>query len=225
MLYALRSAGGELRCGITIAADSAVLESADVIAIATGSRWDTPRLAVSGRSSDPATRPAPALLGLDRAIELAGTAGAAGFGAHTVILDATGTLPPLALAELLSSWGVRITFVTSNASIGAAAYNELELQHVMPPLERRAAVMLVSLRMKGWTERGLMLESVWGATEYAVTNVDSVVCAESRSPENQLATELRRRHEHVRCIGDALSPRSTAAVIHEAAALARWWPE
>ncbi|HUI62551.1 MAG TPA: NAD(P)-binding protein, partial [Steroidobacteraceae bacterium] len=218
MVAVLREAGGVLKLGSTASADTVLETAPDVIVVATGSRWIIPRRQDSGTEPTPHH---PRLIPLDQAIIGATGGPREPFGRHTLIVDASGTYAPLGLADLLSADGIHITFVTTQSAVGSIAALELDLQHVMPRLSQRAMEALVACQIVGMHGKCVTLESIWGGSPRTLQNVDCVVYAETREPNDTLCEELRLRHPSVICIGDALTPRSTAAVIHEAEALAR----
>ena len=67
----------------------------------------------------------------------------------------------------------------------------------------------------------VVLRYSWGGGERTVEGVDSLVLALTRRPCIELLAPLRDAAVDVRLVGDCRSPRSTAAVIHEAEALGR----
>jgi hypothetical protein len=143
------------------------------------------------------------------------------FGGHTMIVDHSGTYAPLGLADLLLSRGVKVTFVTDNAALGHVASAELELQHILPRLERAGMVSIIGHRVARTWRRIVALEPVLGGPVRDLLDVDSIVYSVLRIPSNRLWAQLQGAHADVRCIGDAASPRSTATVIVEAEELAR----
>ena len=204
-----RCGGARLRLGLEATPESVLAESPQVIVVATGARWQ-----MEVTASSP-----PKLLSLDAAIEAASDVSL--FGRHTVILDATGTYAPLGLADGLSARGIQVTLVTCNESLGHIAARELELPHVMPRLIRRGVQTVVAHRFVEVCRGGVVLDSIWEGASRILSNIDCVVVAGARRANDELFQSLSRLHPRVYCVGDARSPRSTAAVIHEAEALAR----
>jgi len=220
MVQALGAAGGELKLQAELTSADPLGHSADVLVLATGSRWSVPSSAVDSEAGD-AQACAPASLPLDQAIELASRQQLALFGRHTMIVDGSGTYAPLGLADLLLSLGVRVTFVTGNPSIGHVAADELELQHVLPRLEQGGMRSITAHRVERAERSTTLLEPVAGGSVRVVPAVDAIVYSVLRVPANNLWLDLRDRRTGVYCIGDAASPRTTAAVIHEGEELAR----
>jgi len=210
LVAVLKTNGGRLVLNQTATVESVLREAPDVIVFATGASWSVPTC----------ERPTSmTLLPLDRALERAHDPTC--FGAHTVIFDTTGTYAPLGLADAVSARGVKVTLVTANEALGHIAWTELELQHVMPRLTRRDVRCLVAHKVTLLHTNEVTVASIWGGLHQRLGGIDCVVWADSRQSDDALFQQLRIRHPRVHCIGDACSPRSTAAVIHEAEALAR----
>jgi hypothetical protein len=219
MVQALGACGATLMVESEVMAASALEHAADVIVVATGARWSVPSDPAGPRAVDrPTGLPR---LSLDRAVDLATRGVLPVFGKHTMIVDGTGTYAPLGFADLLLSRGIRVTFVTHNESIGHVAHAELELPHVLPRLEREGIDCISGHRLTRVNGRIAALEPVSGGSLRFVSDVDAVVYSVLRVPVNDLWMQLKDRHADVRCIGDAVSPRTTAAVIQEGEELAR----
>jgi hypothetical protein len=62
----------------------------------------------------------------------------------------------------------------------------------------------------------VVLADVWGGAGRTLPGVDTVVLATGRICRDALHDELVARRADVRIIGDARTPRTTTAVIHEA---------
>ncbi|MEP7244954.1 MAG: FAD-dependent oxidoreductase [Gammaproteobacteria bacterium] len=212
MTRAATAAGVELLLGSEVSANELLRDAADVIVVATGSRWMVPN-GVSAQD----TR----LFAIDQAIRQAVRVGVSPFARHTLIVDSSGGYLPLGLADLLVSRGVRVTLASESESLGHIAWQELELQHVLPRLMQHRVETLVGHRVARVGDGHVDLESTRGAATKRVAGVDTVVFSVARRSVNDLFTELQGRHPNVHCIGDAASPRSTAAVIFEGEAWAR----
>jgi len=219
MVHSFRVAGGRLILGCEISAEHAFHDEPDLVVVATGSVWNA-QLTASGAADARCSSPVK-VLPLDAAIETATRGSASVFGAHAMIVDASGTYAPLGLADVLSAAGIRIALVSPNERVGSVASLELELPHVMPRLLDRGVQVAQASDIEYLNGTSVFLKSIWGGPPYEVANVDSLVIARSRTPVNELFAPLQARHPQVHCIGDAVSPRTTAAVIHEAESLAR----
>ncbi len=182
LVAAVERNGGELRLGSAPDPESI---QADVVLLATGASWLAPDGAFD----------------LGTALERC-RADAGALGRRVLIVDETGTYPPLGLAEALAEAGVEVELATSAPSVGWRAAEQLELPHVLPRLDRL----------------GVKLTS-----RYDVSSTDdrTVVLAGQRLPRDELLPQLRAAVSDVRAIGDARAPRTTIAVIHEAEEVAR----
>ena len=222
MTTALAAAGGKLITGCEITVDHVFHDAPDAIVVATGSSWDVPGTHPGKSTGDPVKGLSSSrVLPLDTAIKYAARDARSRFGARTMIVDASGTYAPLGLADLLSAQGVQVTLATPNESLGSIAAQELELQHVMPRLLERGTRTVVAHEIESVDGSRVVLRSMWGTASLSVECPDTIVLALSRSPQDQLYLQFKNRNCDVHCIGDASSPRTTAAVIHEAESFAR----
>ena len=138
-----------------------------------------------------------------------------------MIADDAGTYAPLGLAEALAAAGVEVELATPAGAIGESAAAQLELPHVLPRLRRLGVRLTVAHDVARIDADAVVLRDVWGGGERTVEGVDSLVLALTRRPCIELLAPLRDAAVDVRLVGDCRSPRSTAAVIHEAEALGR----
>jgi pyruvate/2-oxoglutarate dehydrogenase complex dihydrolipoamide dehydrogenase (E3) component len=217
MAHAMRVNGVDVRLNTMATAESVLADHPDQIVVATGSDWVVPA------QLNPSGPRAPVALALDRAIDLATEAAdtSTAFGRRAVIYDSSGTYAPLGLADALSFRGVAVTLITPDERLSQTAFEELDLQHVMPRLAARGVQRIIGHTVAALGPACVVLSEVWGGAQQRIDNVDSVVFACLRQPRTSVFEALRARHPYVDRVGDALSPRSTAAVIHEAEALAR----
>ena len=221
LVNALARHGGVLELGSEIDAERLGRERPDVVLVATGSSWDT-----SGESHQ---RPGPpgvasgdgdTVLGLDTALDLARSDPAA-LGCRVVIADETGTYAPLGLAEVLAAAGVEVDIVSPNPELAHEATIYLESPHVLPRLRRLGVTMRTGYAAEAIEASVVRLADALGGDGIAIDGVDTLVLAIGRVPRDALVSELRGRLPEVHCIGDALAPRPTEAVIHEAERVAR----
>jgi 2,4-dienoyl-CoA reductase-like NADH-dependent reductase (Old Yellow Enzyme family) len=212
---------GRLETGIALDVGGLLAMSADTFVVATGASWD--ETGVSARRPERAGIPGihgTPVQGLGAALERA-RRDPGSFGRRVVIVDETGTYAPLGLAEVLATAGARVHIVTPAATIGAEAAVELELPHVMPRLRRLGVELTIWHDIGSIEARCVVLDDVWGGDASVIEEVDSIVLAMQRVPQDALFEGLRAEGKAVRLVGDARSPRPTIAVIHEAEALAR----
>jgi thioredoxin reductase len=221
LVAAIDRCSGRLETGAEMDVDSLVAMSADTFVVATGAVWDETGVSAQRpyRAEIPGIHGAP-VLGLGVALERA-RRDPGSFGRRVVIVDETGTYAPLGLAEVLATAGAWVHIVTPAATIGAEAAVELELPHVMPRLRRLGVELTIWHDIGSIEARCVVLDDVWGGDASVIEEVDSIVLAMQRVPQDALFEGLRAEGKAVRLVGDARSPRPTLAVIHEAEALAR----
>ncbi len=203
--------------------DAEILErhQPDVVLVATGSSWDT-----SGESAQRPEMPGvargdrDAVVGLDTALDIA-RRDPVGLGRRVVIADETGTYAPLGLAETLAAAGIEVDVVSPNAEIGHETTIHLEAPHILPRLRRLGVGLRSGYAVEAIEQSVVRLADVWAGESIALNGVSTLVLAIGRVPRDGLFRELRERLPEVHCIGDALSPRPTEAVIYEAERLAR----
>jgi 2,4-dienoyl-CoA reductase-like NADH-dependent reductase (Old Yellow Enzyme family) len=221
MVASLEEAGGRLVLGSEPDATALVNEAPDVVAVATGAAWDA-----SGRTPERPDRAAipgaddGRAVGLDVALER-WRRDPTSLGTRVVIVDGVGTFAPFGLAEGLAAGDVDVEVVTPATTLGARAAEQLELPHILPRLRELGVALTLGHHLDEIADRRVVLADVWGGRGRTVAGVDTVVLACARDPRDALYRALVGRVGNVRRVGDALAPRDTAAVIHEAEALAR----
>ena len=221
MVAELERHGGALRLGSHVSEDALRSDSSDVILIAAGAEWDSTgasanrpereRIPVSGACR---------MLGLGAALR-ATQSDPGALGRRVLIVDESGDYAPLGLAEALATARAGVTIVTPAPSIGAAAAALLETAHVLPRLRSLGVELMVEHDVAAVRDTEVELADVRGGNPRRVQEIDSVVLALGRNPRDDLFHALQGHTADVRRIGDALAPRSTAAVIHEAEMVAR----
>lgn len=183
---------------------------------ATGSTWDrtgyTPRWpAREGiRGADQAN-----VLDIATAT-LRASADPAALGEKVLIYDDTGEYMPLGLADLLARAGVVVELVTPLLYVGEAVAPTLQLPDIMPGLVASGVRMSAQTLVDFVEEDVVGLVDGWAqAASRRVDGVATVVLSLLRTPDDALYRQLAPALSDVRLIGDALAPRSPAAVIYE----------
>jgi 2,4-dienoyl-CoA reductase-like NADH-dependent reductase (Old Yellow Enzyme family) len=221
LVGALARHGAVLELGSEVDAERLERERPDVVLVATGSSWDTSGESTQRPESPGITRgDGDIVLGLDTALDIA-RSDPTGLGLRVVIADETGTYAPLGLAEVLAAAGVEVDVITPNSEIGHEAATYLEAPHIFPRLRRLGVVLRSGWAVEAIEQSVVRLADVWAGETVALDGVSTLVLAIGRTPRDDLLQELRGRVPEVHCIGDALSPRPTEAVIYEAERLAR----
>lgn len=221
LVAAIDRHGGRLETNSALEAADALGLAADVFVVATGATWD--ESGASARRPERAAIPGlegTLVVGLGRALERAWS-DPHSLGEHVVILDETGSYAPLGLAEVLAGAGAHVRLLTPAPAVGADAAAELELPHVMPRLRRLGVELTAWHDIDSVEGRRVIVEDVWSGGRTSVEDVDAIVLARQRTPRDSLFDELRAAGRQTRLVGDARSPRTTLAIIHEAEALAR----
>jgi 2,4-dienoyl-CoA reductase-like NADH-dependent reductase (Old Yellow Enzyme family)/thioredoxin reductase len=222
LVSALERNGGRLELGSQPTAEQIAAGRPDAVVIATGADWE--QSGVSSRRPDRPSIPGGEggrVLGLGDALARA-REDASSLGRRVVIADESGTYPALGLAEALALAGAEVHFVSASGSIGNAALaSELELPHLLPRLRRLGVTLTVSHDIDRIEGRRVLLHDSFAGAGRQLDEVDTVVLALGRVPRLSLFRELEDMLPRVRLVGDARSPRSTEAVIHEAELLAR----
>ncbi len=222
LVAAIERHGGEIRLGAAIGPDDLERLEADALVLATGATWatDGARFGCPDRAGIPGAERI-ARLGLERAIERACDDPRA-LGRRVVIVDESGSYAPLGLAERLAGHGVRVDLVTPGPRVAAAAATELEVE----PWLGRVAGLGIALRPWTDVERvaadgRVRLRDALGSEPTVLDDVETLVLAVRRDPEDALVAAAAARGIAVHAVGDVVSPRPTDAVIHDAEDLAR----
>jgi hypothetical protein len=192
-----------------------------VVLLAIGAEWQT--IGASPHQSDRAT-----IRGLspERVVALDVALGRArenrdALGRRVLIVDETGEYPPLGLAEALAEGGAEVQFASVDNSIGSAAAITLELPYVLGRLRRLGVALTIGWDLAGIDGNTVELADPWGGTTRKCEAIDTVVLSTGRVPRQSPLGGQAHARKQVRRIGDALAPRTTTAVIHEAEVVAR----
>ena len=222
LVAALERAGGELRLGSEPTSDELIAARPDAVVLATGADWEAD--GASSRRPDRAAIPGAAdgnVLGLGTALARA-REDSSSLGRRVVIADETGAYAALGLAEALALAGAEVHFISAAGSIGSPQLaSELELQHVLPRLRKLGVSLTVSHDIERIEGRRVAIHDSLGGEGWELDDVDTVVLGLQRAPRLELYRELETALPRVHLVGDARSPRTTEAVIHEAELLAR----
>ena len=211
----------EVRLGVDATAARVAEGAPDVVLVATGCDWEA-----DGR--DPA-RPgappidgaaAPTVVDVETAVRRA-LADPGALGRHVVVLDESGEVLPVGLAEIVGAAGARVEIVTRRPQVGARLHATLQA----PEVFGRLAALDVHLRPGHGAvriaDRRVELTETWSGRPAVIEDVDTVVLALRRAPRDGLAAELRDAGLEVHVIGDARSPRRAAEAIHDGERIGR----
>ena len=211
----------EVRLGVDATAARVTEGAPDVVLVATGADWEA-----DGR--DPARPGAPPIDGaatptvvdVETAVRRA-LADPNALGRHVVVLDESGEVLPVGLAEIVAAAGARVEIVTRRPQVGARLHATLQA----PEVFGRLAALDVHLRPGHGAvriaDRRVELTETWSGRPAVIEDVDTVVLALRRAPRDGLAAELRDAGLEVHVIGDARSPRRAAEAIHDGERIGR----
>ena len=222
LLAELTRSGATLHLGTEV--DRALIESEspDLVLLAAGAEWEStgatssvPASAVETSCRIETEKLHTQVLGLDEAIELA-RLDPSQLGTSVLIADDTGTYAPLGLAEALATAGASVRFLTARGEIGTEPAFHLELPHLLPRLRALGVDLATGRAVTGVDGDGVEVADLWGGPAERLAGVDTVVFALRRRSRDRLAAELAGTAPELLTIGDALTPRPTAAAIEEA---------
>jgi Pyridine nucleotide-disulphide oxidoreductase len=222
LVSALERAGAKLHLGSQPTPEELIAAQPDAVIVATGADWE--ESGVSSRRPDRTSIPVSGgwiVLGLGPALARA-RHDVRSLGRRVVIADETGAYPALGLADALAAAGAEVHFVSASGSIGNPQLaSELELQHLLPRLRKSGVTLTVLHDIDRIVGSHVFVNDSLGGEGWELDDVDTVVLAQRRVPRIHLYRALESKVPRVELVGDARSPRTTEAVIHEAELLAR----
>jgi 2,4-dienoyl-CoA reductase-like NADH-dependent reductase (Old Yellow Enzyme family) len=205
----------DVRLGCTAAAADVAATEPSVVLVATGAAWEA-----DGR--DPARPGAPAIPGAGAAhvldVETAVRrvlADPAALGRHVVVIDETGEVLPVALAELAAAGGARVDVVTRKPLVGARLHATFQAPDVFARLAALDVHLLPGHAVERIDGASVALTEAWSGRPRTIDGADTVVLALRRAPRDELAADLREAGLDVHVIGDARSPRRAAEAIYD----------
>jgi 2,4-dienoyl-CoA reductase-like NADH-dependent reductase (Old Yellow Enzyme family) len=198
-------------------------EAPDIVVVATGSSWDrtglTPyrpdRFTMPGANQDN-------VVDLVTAIERA-TADPRSLGAHVLIVDDSGSYPPLAIAELVKTTGAasKVTVITPRDTAGSDLIGRGELFLIMPKLLEAGVEVLSQYMLDRVDGANAYALSIWGGPMRKFEDVSTVVLSMTRSVNDGLYRQIRDDFPQVVRVGDCLAPRALVQVMYEAEEVGR----
>lgn len=217
----LTKAGVEVRLKTLVTTALLAQEKPDVVVCATGSTYD--RTGYSPYRPERESIPGiDQLYVIDVAVATQQALADPGcLGGRVLIVDETDAYLPLGLAEVLAKAGVQVEVVTPHLFVGEDTLKTLEMPHLFPRLKAAGVKLTAQQFVERINANSLEIYDIWGG-EKRTAEVDTVVIAMMRSPNDALFQEIRQnfRKELYR-IGDAVAPRKLEAVIYEGEKLGR----
>ena len=199
-----------------------VLEyGADIVVVATGSRWRDDGVQPDGR--DP-------IVGVDLSGVLTPEQVASGArppAGHVVVYDCEGYLVGSGVAELLADDGFEVHLVTPFPVVSPVSDHTLEGEHLRRHLHRRGVVAHRGISLSGFDTR-----SVWGEDDLGQAwrlPAAGLVLVTQQTSDGRLFHDLSTDPEALRAagvsglhqVGDSVAPRMTSEVVFDAHRLAR----
>ncbi|WP_336713873.1 oxidoreductase [Arthrobacter sp. USHLN218] len=202
----LADLGVKIRLNHDATADNVLAEDADVVAVATGASARRPPIP---GAQDP------------HVLEIRDVlTGRAAVGERVIIVAQDDHMPPLALADHLSSRGhqVRIIYATNGAA-------QLLGRYIVGGILGRLSTQKVQFRfmeeVTAITAGTVTTRNVYSGVEEQLDGFDSVVLACGGVAESSLFETLRERRGNVHLLGDAFAPRRLVFATRQAYALAK----
>ena len=202
----LQNLGVKIRLNHPATTEDVLAEEADVVAVATGASGRRPP--IEGVQSEAVLEIRDILTG--KAIA----------GRRVIIVAQDDHMPPLALADHLSSRGhqVRIVYATNGPA-------QLLGRYIVGGILGRLSAQQVQFRfmeeVTSITRDTVTTRNVYSGVEESLVDFDSVVLACGGVSESSLFETLRERRENVHILGDAYAPRRLVFATRQAYALAK----
>ncbi len=202
----------EVITGRRMSADDVMDYGADIVVIATGSRW-------AGDGSQPATDAV--ISGADHALTpeqiMSGSRPAA--GRAVVVYDAEGYYVGPGIAELLALEGYDVHLVTSHPVVSPVSDGTLEGDFLRRHLHQAGVRMHTGVTLTDIDAQGVRGETSLGEP-WSLAEA-SVVLVTHRVSDDKLARELRDRGMEVHVVGDAMLPSMVSEAVFDGHRLAR----
>jgi thioredoxin reductase len=140
---------------------------------------------------------------------------------RAVVFDQEGFNRAMVAADLLSSRGVMVEFVTPTHSIGPKV-ESMMLDELVHQLTGRHVTFRPGHDLVGWSgERGIAIRHVVSKEETVLPDIDLVVGLVGSTSVNALAAELKDAVKELHVIGDAKSPQTVEDATVAGATLGR----
>lgn len=221
LIRPLAKAGVEVRLGTAATTELLLQEIPDVIVCATGATYDR-----TGYSPYRPERDAIPGVEQKHVVDVAtatrqALADPQSLGKQVLIVDETDSYLALGLAEVLAKADVRVEVITPHLFVGEDTLKTLEMPHLFPRLKAAGVKLTAQQFVEQINPNSVEIYDIWGG-ERRTVEVDTVVIAMMRSPNDALFQEIRQNFKkELYRIGDAVAPRKLEAVIYEGEKLGR----
>ncbi len=219
----LKNSGVEVIMGQKADADFVRTFAADRTFIATGARWDTRGMSVwSPALNEVPGTTEPNVLTIDVAARKVLKDGPLALGKKVVIVDESGIVLPLGVAQMVADAGAKVTVISPQMYIGKSVEHQLEMPYVFPPLKAAGVDVINQHRFVEFNGSSAFFEDIWGTPRLVIDDVSTLVLSVNRRPYYPLFEEVANDlGDGVTLLGDCKSPRKLSALTYEAELLAR----
>jgi 2,4-dienoyl-CoA reductase-like NADH-dependent reductase (Old Yellow Enzyme family) len=211
----LDAAGVEVRTGVEASAEAVLAERPDAVVVATGGRyaatgesgfiphpipgWDLPHVHAPEAILEDGVRPA----------------------GRVVILDEEGINTAAGIAEVLAGAGADVILATRWFNATPNLLMTLEMPFIVPRLNNAGVQLRPETYIRSIGERTVTTFNIFRMVDEVIEDVDAVVLATMRKPQDALHRALEGRVEQLFLVGDAAAARTLVAATHEAHRFAR----
>ena len=199
---------------------------ADIVVVATGSRWRPDGENGFTHAPVPGAGAAPGFVLVPEQIMLEGRRPD---GRRVVVYDCDGYFVGVGMAELLNAEGYEVTFVTPFDEITPFAHLTLEAPRLNRKI-RRSGISVVTGELAAEIAPGAVtLQDIWDPSATRTVSCDAIVMATQRASDDGLYRELTGEPSHlaeagisgVYAIGDCVAPSLIAESVFSGHRLAR----
>jgi 2,4-dienoyl-CoA reductase-like NADH-dependent reductase (Old Yellow Enzyme family) len=216
----LERAGVDVRLGHEATLDVLRTGTPDVVVVATGSHWDERGLSAfrPDREEIPGWEQ-------DNVLDVASATQRAlddpkALGERVLVFDESAGYLPLGLADVLSAAGVAVEVISPQLFLGEDTLKTMDLQFLVPRLLERGVRLTAQHGVERIDGNVATVHGIWG-TAPEEREFDTLVISTIRLPADDLYFQARDEFGEVHRVGDAVAPRSLAAVIYEGEELGR----
>jgi len=209
--------GVDVRLGTEATAETVLGEHPDAVIVATGSRYSPTgrsgflNQAISGHDRDFVYRPEDILVNGVRPT------------GKVILLDGEGTHTGPGIAEILAQAGADVELVTSAfAPVSADLMYTGEVGFVVARIKAAGVTISTQTYLRSIDTHAVTLYDVFTGAERTIPDVEAVILATSREPNDSLSDALEGEVRQLFTIGDALAPRPMAAASFEGQKFARF---
>jgi 2,4-dienoyl-CoA reductase (NADPH2) len=203
LVPSMKRLGVDVRTGVDVNPELVIREKPDMVIIATGAVPVTP--AIDGLEGDRVFSSADVTAGQVK-------------GRNVIVMDYAASPESAGVVEGLLDQGKTVQWVTAVFFAG----QDLDITTLLPFYQRigqkPVTMYPMTILLKVEDKTGFLLNPYTGKTSQ-LSDIDSVVIAGLKSPDNELYSQLKDRVPTIHSIGDATAPRDAAAALLDAMSL------